>query len=160
MNCPDKEALSAYLDRQASPAEARDILAHLEKCGACGSRLKVMKAMKAAVASAVDVPPMPEDLRRALEGLAPHREPGWRRFLDELAAGWRRPAAAAALSLAAVLVMVWAARRSADRQRELPVEMLLAAHDQYALTVPLAAEERIVSETPPEEDWTEGPDEG
>ncbi|MBI5242954.1 MAG: hypothetical protein HY922_04615, partial [Elusimicrobia bacterium] len=70
--------------------------------------------------------------------------------------------AAVSLSLAAALVLVWAARRSGDRPQELPVEMLLAAHDQYALTVPLAAEERIVSDMPAQfdEDWTEGPDEG
>jgi len=154
MNCPDKEALSAYLDGEAEAPEARALAAHMEECSPCRSRINVLKALKAAVSAAVPVPPMPDDLRRALQGMVRRPEPWWKRIIEEAGAGLMRPAAALSFSMAAVLALTWVVRNRRDERRldELPVETLLAAHNQYALTMPLAAEERIIAELPVESD--------
>jgi len=147
MNCPDKEALSAYLDGETGGSESAALAGHLEGCGLCRARLKTLRAVKAAVSAAVQAPPMPADLRRALQDMIPRPAPWWRRLLGE-GAGPLRPAAAVSFCLAAALALVWAARHRPGRSSrdELPVEMLLAAHSQYELTMPLAPEERIVAD--------------
>ncbi|HAH05866.1 MAG TPA: hypothetical protein DCM05_04940 [Elusimicrobia bacterium] len=140
MNCPDRDLLSAYVDGELSPSEARELEGHLGACGRCRSKVKTFRALKAAVSAAAPAPAMPDDLKRTLRGMAARRgEPAWKRSLSELAFGWKSPAAAAAFSLAAVLAVVWAVRRPAPEREELPVEMLLAAHSEYAKTLPLAA---------------------
>ena len=105
---------------------------------------------------------MPEDLRRALQGMIPRPAPWWKTLLGELGAGLMRPAAALSFSLAAALTIVWLVRHrpGPSHQDELPVEMLLAAHNQYALTMPLAPEERIVADLPAQfdEETTGGAD--
>jgi anti-sigma factor RsiW len=156
MTCPDKELLSAFADGELASSEAHGVEDHLKECGRCRSRVKTLRALKAAVSAAAPSPAMPEDLRRVLQGMAARpAASGWKRFFHELGAGWAGAATAAAFSLAAVLAVVWVVRqRPPDRQEELPLEMLLAAHNQYARTMPLAPEEGLVAGMPEEE----GPD--
>ena len=73
-----------------------------------------------------------------------------RRTLRERLAGLLRPGPvglgfATAMAAAAVAVVV---RLTGGGGEDLTMEELLAAHDEYALTMPLAPKERILSELP------------
>lgn len=148
--CPPGEALSAYADRQTSPLERSLLEAHLGLCEECRRDLRALDALKRAVAAA-PAPAMPHELRSALEGMAraakaasaPPRTPlaGW--------PDWRllvRPAALVPLAAAALFLLALCFRGRAGREPEpgleLPVELLTAAHDEYARTMPLASAER------------------
>jgi hypothetical protein len=142
MNCPGPERLSIFLDEGAADGELPE---HLASCGSCRARLRTLRALKAAAARAVVVPPMPADLAEKLLEMGP-REPEpwpWRRALG----GWIwRPSAVVSMGLAAFAAAIWAFHRG--EAEVLPLETLLAAHDQYALTMPLASAEAIVARMP------------
>ncbi len=145
--CLEKELLSAYIDREATPAEERRVQLHLADCEGCRRALRLLGRLKVAVRSQ-PVPPLPADLRASLEGMAVSvRKPtGWRAFWEfALVLPGRRMSYAAAAALAGALCVLAWRQRSAT---VIPVEVILAAHNQYALTMPLAAREKIMSDLP------------
>ncbi len=137
-----RELLEAYADRQASAAEAAQVESHLESCAACRKGLRWIAASKIAIRQ-VETPAMPKDLKRALLEEAARRQPavqmGWLRILCEL---WQKhpwqAGLATACAAAAVLLI---ARLSGPRSETLPLDVVLAAHNEYARTLPLANEE-------------------
>ncbi|MFA5139303.1 MAG: zf-HC2 domain-containing protein [Elusimicrobiota bacterium] len=147
MRCPDNEQWSAYADREAEPEEARSLEAHLSGCEVCRLTLRSLRAAKR-VLGAEPVPAMPADLRRSLRRSIRDMRPApdersWRILLG----GWLRPAAAFSLAAAALLFVLWM-KRPVPRPTEaqaVPADLLLAAHDRFAMTIPLASAEVIVS---------------
>ncbi|MBI3296795.1 MAG: zf-HC2 domain-containing protein [Elusimicrobia bacterium] len=143
MSCPSFETLSAYADREASPAETALLAAHAPACPACSRMLALIAAERRSL-SALPVPSMPPDLTASLLALTARR-PWWETLLSELRAGFAQPTGAvAAAALAVVAVLVWGRREpppAAVAELEVPVEVLMAAHRRYALSMPL---------TPPE----------
>lgn len=158
MDCPEFEAWSAYADGETAPAESRKLKEHLESCKGCSRKLRSLQAQKSSLASAA-VPAMPADLSAKLRGLsdtmpreaAEEEVSSWTRWLGEIKAGLSRPASA--FSLAAVVCLaffLWAKNSGVFLPRlEVPVDLLIAAHNQYALTLPLAPAEKIIVEMPP-----------
>jgi anti-sigma factor (TIGR02949 family) len=138
MKCEDIEALvGALLDGELSPSEAERARRHVETCARCGRRAKLVAALKKAVRRA-PAPAAPPELKAVL--LAQARAIRARRA-EPRSAPWRsvwlRPSgigAAAALAFAAAAVVVLARRP----QQVVPIDWMLAAHDEYALTMPLS----------------------
>ena len=148
MKCPEPEVLSAYADREASPEERGRVERHLAGCPACRTSLSVLVRLKDSVRLQPD-PPMPAALRAALDSMAaeiPRAEVvAWR---ESLFAGWihLRPAWGLGLAAAGVALLAWS---GGDRDAEnVPLDLILAAHRQYALTLPLAETESILSQLP------------
>jgi len=155
--CPLPEAWSAYVDRETAPGESLALRAHLESCPVCRLEVRAIQAGRKALRAA-PVPAMPDDLRRTLEGMAARRYPAppaasaapwglpaWVRFL--LSPAVLAPAAASAL-----LAALWLGRREPPRLElaaepvELPMELVVSAHNRYALTLPLAPADELFSE--------------
>ncbi|MCX5789281.1 MAG: zf-HC2 domain-containing protein [Elusimicrobia bacterium] len=160
-DCPRRDLLSAYVDREANPSEERRVDLHLADCAACRAQVRSLGRLKAAVRNQ-PVPPMPADLRESLMamaraaqrradgGFAARLSAAWREALDasaRAAAALRaRPAWGAALA-ALLLTVAWGGWQL-NRRTFVPVDLILAAHNQYARTMPLASTEKIMSEMP------------
>ena len=92
---------------------------------------------------------MPADVRGVLEDTAARFQAGRLPWLQALGAVVAPRAAAAALAVAVFLsVALWSRRTESPAFVEVPVEFLTAAHEQYALTLPLAPSERIFADMP------------
>ncbi|MBI5201109.1 MAG: zf-HC2 domain-containing protein [Elusimicrobia bacterium] len=151
--CPAGELLSAYVDREANPSEERRIDLHLADCGACRSRVRSLGRLKTAVRNQ-PLPPLPAALKADLLALArdaqARAEGSWRgrikAFFELLAASVATPAGAAAAA-ALLLALAWGGWRF-GAGTNVPVDFVLAAHNEYARTMPLAATERIMTELP------------
>jgi anti-sigma factor RsiW len=149
------------VDREANPSEERRVDLHLADCTACRAQVRSLGRLKAAVRNQ-PVPPMPADLREslmAMAGAAQARAEGG--FAARLSAVWRlavetsaqaaallrqRPAWGAALA-GLLLALAWGGVRL-NQRTVVPVDMILAAHNQYARTMPLASTEKIMSDLP------------
>lgn len=142
MNCPDAELLSAVLDGEASEAETRSLDRHLGGCAACRSLAAELRGLKAAL-EAQPVPPMPGDLRASLERMAAEVSRPRAPARAWLRAGLWRPALALSLACAALLLAV--IRRPGP---EIPLDLVLAAHEQYERRLPLAPTEQILAGLP------------
>lgn len=135
-----EEALSAFVDGQAEPAEAEAVGLHLKTCPDCARQLRWLKAAKAGL-QALPQPAMPADLKAALLRAVRPKEPAlaaaWRRLQE----AFRTPAgygmSAAFAAACAVLVF------NTGPAEELALEDALAAHSAYALTMPASSPETL-----------------
>ena len=155
MSCPDIETLSAFADHESPPMERRAVLAHLSLCRACGRRVRVIAACAAAVRRAPR-PEMPRSLHlellrsaRSIARKHDRAEAGSPRAGRLASAGWPmrplwRPAFGLAAAASAALVL-WCAPRLFPPRVEVPLELLMTAHNRYALTMPLAPSETLLS---------------
>ncbi|MFH1723569.1 MAG: zf-HC2 domain-containing protein [Elusimicrobiota bacterium] len=172
MNCPEFESLSAYIDGEAAPGEAGLVKTHLDGCARCRLTLRTLRTGKASL-RALPVPAMPSDLRAVLgslaprplgrgaqawKGSAPRRGPAatpeaggfWRTVVREVRAGLAHPVSALSFAaVASVALFFWARGSGMLMPRlDLPADLLMAAHNQYALTVPLAPADKILTDLP------------
>ena len=159
--CPPRELLSAYVDREANPSEERRVDIHLADCGACRARVRSLGRLKTAVRNQ-PVPPLPAELRQDLLRLAREADARvrgnlWSRVaealesagkaLSQAPAAFRQRPAWGAAAAAALLTLAWGGWRLQVRTT-VPVDFVLAAHNQYSRTMPLAATEKIMSDLP------------
>lgn len=149
MRCEDlDELLSAAADDELSAQEAASLEGHLRSCRRCRSRAKLLGAMKRAVRRA-PASGLPEDVKNALLAEARKADARFPDPAPALPAGpvWRRPASwgAAAMFAAGAVLAVWVWR---GRAAVIPIDMMLAAHDEYALTMPLAQSAQVTPFTP------------
>lgn len=164
-DCPSPDLLSAYVDREASPAEERRVGVHLAGCGSCREGVRALARLKLSVRNQ-PAPPMPADFKRELLAAARATDAEVRRELGREAArreaadwlgalagafGHARGWAAAAALLALAGAGGWRLTRPAAVP--LPVGFILAAHNQYVRTMPLAPTEKILSELPVQISW-------
>jgi len=132
MNCQDyQELLSAYLDRELSQEDQKDVAHHLESCAVCLGEMKALLAIKEQVRG-VHLPSMPADLVAQIESQTLFRAPWW-----EKARIWGVPALAlaAALGVWALLYMRTAAGPRVPPNMpvaRLPVEQMPAEHPLVA----------------------------
>lgn len=163
-DCPSRELLSAYVDREANPSEERRVGLHLADCSACRAQVRALTRLKVSVRNQ-PLPAMPAELRkellaaaraadreRELERAGPFdllRSGAWLEALSRLlplrayGPGW---AAAAAALLVAIGLGAWRVTRAAGTP--VPVDFILAAHNQYVRTMPVAPTEKIMAELP------------
>ncbi|MDQ7828689.1 MAG: zf-HC2 domain-containing protein [Armatimonadota bacterium] len=129
--------LSAYLDRELTPEEARAVERHLDGCPACREELEALRQTRALL-RALPERPLPEDfwpeLRRTLQREAAPRTrglPAVRAWLDAIRA---RPAPALAVVAVVLLLAVTLVRGQLDRLRaaEFGLDLLVREH---AITV-------------------------
>lgn len=162
--CPDRESLCAFADGEAGTQE--DILRrHAEHCVSCRRRLELIRASKAAL-GALPAPAMPRDLALRLAAMRPAgpvpREAGHGMSRSHLFAALRSRSSVAAMAVVACLALVlWVRQEGLLLARlDVPADLLIAAHHQYALTLPLSPQEKILSEMPVRlaGGWTEGRD--
>ena len=145
MRCEEMpDLLSAVVDGEAGVRERALVDDHLSDCAACRRELRLLRGMKAAIRP-VDSPPIPAGLKAALLREAARRKPSvargvWPGLAERLRVRPLRYGLAAAFSAAVLLI---ALRFSAGRDEEVPLAAMLAAHDDYALTMPLAPREQI-----------------
>lgn len=160
MSCDKfEEKISAFVDKELSDSDAEEISRHIEACGRCRREALVQEKMKS-VARTIKAPPMPDSLRQALLAQAAkiqRRETfSWWRWL---AAQWQIPSirygAASAFAAASIAFAVV----SSGRDEELPLDVLLAAHDQYSMTMPLAPAEAVLARLPEKMSSTQDSDE-
>lgn len=143
MKCPDDELLSAYADREAGLLERFRVRRHAASCPRCRAGLKLASRMKAELAAA-PVPAMPEALARALEGMLPVG-PG------PVPARSARPLSAALAFAAACAALLMLARRDRTPAAEdVALDELVAAHESYSGTLPLAQAGTLLAELPEE----------
>jgi len=147
MSCPDAATLSAFVDEETDRRETRTVERHADGCPLCRRKLASMRAAKSAL-RALPVPPLPADLAAELASLGGGVErAGVLQVLRE-ALFSRRTLAACALA-ACVVLMLWVRQAGLLVARlDVPADLLMAAHNQYALTMPLAPSEQILSEMP------------
>lgn len=129
--------LSAYLDRELTPEEARAVERHLEGCPACQEELEALRQTRALL-RALPARPLPEDfwpeLRRTLQRQAAPRARGLTALGAWVDALRRRPAPALAVLAIVVLAAVTLVRGQLDRLRaaEFGLDLLVREH---AITV-------------------------
>lgn len=148
MTCLDPQVLSAYMDKEATPIEEASVVDHLQSCRACHTRLESMKAARSALKT-FSVPAMPPDLAvrlAAMQPMPPVRSSAWAVFLGGVTAR----SSMVTLALAACLAVAFWVKQSGMlvERVDLPADLLTAAHNQYALTMPLAPAEKILSDMP------------
>jgi anti-sigma factor RsiW len=140
-----RENLSAYADGDLGPAEKISADAHLAGCAGCRAELRFIQKAKAAIAGSPS-PRMPESLKQALldEARRRGRQEAPRPSLWSIPA-FRYPAAALAATFAALLVVL-----AVNRENQRPTISLdaMAAHEEYALSRPLAPADIIYSRLP------------
>ncbi len=141
MNCQEmQEKIGAFADGEASPREAWDVDRHLDACRACRRSLRLALSLKAAIRRAPS-PALPAELRASLlkeAALAePSRKSAGSRILRPLGFGL---ATAMAFGALALVVRFWAA------EDEVPMEVILAAHEDYERTRPLAVRKLILTD--------------
>lgn len=151
MKCEDMdELLQAYADGEASADEQSAVAGHLDGCARCRKTLRWIEATKA-VAAGLQAPAMPADLKKnLLAAVAVRRRaaavPTW---LDRAREFWEanpwRTGAAIAFAAASLAVAVRLLPQPAE---ELPLDAVLAAHNEYARAMPLSSEEQILSGLP------------
>lgn len=138
-----EETISALIDEEASPSEQVRLRDHLAGCVPCRRYVEILKGFKS-VSGAAPALAMPDDLRRRLIGEA-----------RRLQAAAQRPSiwnwklvgygAASALAFASLLLVYQAKNSSKD---DVPLDVLLAAHNRYAMTMPLAGHEKVLADIP------------
>ncbi|MFH2203213.1 MAG: zf-HC2 domain-containing protein [Elusimicrobiota bacterium] len=147
MSCPKFDILSAYIDAETGGVQTRSVEAHVDECAACRRKLASMRAAKTALRE-LPVPALPADLAAelaALGGGVPRRG-----MLEVLRTALSMRNTVAAFALAAgIAFMLWVRQAGLLVPRlDVPADLLMAAHNQYALTMPLAPSEKILSEMP------------
>ncbi|MBI4387368.1 MAG: zf-HC2 domain-containing protein [Elusimicrobia bacterium] len=147
MSCEPEDVLSAYADGELDPARRARVDAHVSGCGSCKTTVRLFARFKEGLRSEA-APEMPASLRRSLEEMVGARDAptGW---LDRLASSnfvWRRAVVAALCACAVLAAALW--RGSVFGDVEVPMDLVLAAHDRYALTMPLASQETILARLP------------
>ncbi len=130
----DEELLTAFADGAATSDEAARVSRHLESCADCARELRWLKAGKAALA-ALPRPALPPELRAVLMNEAKKRQ---RTRLKEFLSWLTEASLPRGLGLAFAAATVFLL---AGRSEEVPLEDLLAAHEEYAATLPAAPRE-------------------
>jgi hypothetical protein len=128
------DALSAYLDDELSPAERREVAAHLATCGSCARHLRELSAVDSL---ARDLPPAaaPAGYHEALPGRVRQRLRAGRPLAARAPWVWPLAAALALAVLAPLVLQQGRYRRSpAAEQRAKPV----AAAPESTATAPPA----------------------
>jgi len=107
MSCDfDRAALAAYLDGESSPERSAEAQQHLRTCTECAAEIAAMVSLRRQTRAAGSRFKPPADFRRKVQAQVGSRRPGFPAM---------RFAAAAALSLAAlILVIVWARQDAAQ----------------------------------------------
>ncbi|MBI4347153.1 MAG: zf-HC2 domain-containing protein [Elusimicrobia bacterium] len=176
--CPPGALLSAYVDREVDPSEERRVGLHLAGCGGCRARVRSLGRLKLAMRHrpTPSMPAdLREDLLRMARDADARRRARrspWARLSEaalELAAGLRARPAWAAAGAALLLTVALAGRRIQARPEALTqgpealtqgpealtqgpeavsVDFVLAAHNEYSRTLPLASTEKIMTELP------------
>ncbi|OGR87868.1 MAG: hypothetical protein A3J74_06335 [Elusimicrobia bacterium RIFCSPHIGHO2_02_FULL_57_9] len=141
MECRElKELLSAYADGQASSEEQVLLLAHLEGCPACRRELKLFQTMKTALRR-VCSPAVPADLRAALLAQAARRRSKPTPWLKRAPVG-----VGFSLAFAAAVLAIGVEQFESRQADSISVDAMLAAHNEYALTMPLCPQELVLSD--------------
>ncbi|HVA67275.1 MAG TPA: zf-HC2 domain-containing protein [Elusimicrobiota bacterium] len=141
-----RENLSAYADGALGPAEKTSADAHLAECAQCRAELRFIQSAKAAIAG-VPAPRLPADLKQTLlaEARRRTRQESPRPSFWSVPA-FRYPAAALAATFAALIAILAVSRE--DRRPSISLDAMLAAHEEYALSRPLAPADIIYSRLP------------
>ncbi len=120
--CPfPYETLSSYVDGEVSLDAESSLRRHLDICPSCRRKVEALLTLKAIVAGATEVRPVPHTLRERLSAI----EPG--------AAAWTRlPAALAAIAACAILVVAasfwWTGRQG---HTDSAISTLVADHIHF-----------------------------
>ncbi len=128
------EELSAYLDGELAPEEARAFQHHLSSCASCQEKMKVLSALEEAVTRSAEVSRAPQTLYRYVSSLA--RPSLWSSFCH---AWTMKTALAFVLILAVTSVAGWWWQRGREGKYEELAQVLVATHIHY-LHVPDALE--------------------
>jgi anti-sigma factor RsiW len=123
--CPKMEELSAYIDGALRRDEELSLRFHLDDCGSCREKVKVLLALKDTVARNAEFYPVPAILR---ESLRSRLQPSPWSFLRR---PWvLRPVIAFALLLAVVSVAWWWRDGGTQQRYEAIARALVADHMQ------------------------------
>ncbi|HVE14060.1 MAG TPA: hypothetical protein VNI01_11740 [Elusimicrobiota bacterium] len=148
MSCLSWEEVCDSLHGEGGASFLERARAHLSGCAACSAEAGSAERTRLR-AELLPVPPMPRELRAALVAMAREadaaRRPGWR---ERLAAAGLAPAALAAAAAAAALFLGARGPAPLEAKIEVPLDLLIAAHQQYARTLPLSAPDELETRMP------------
>jgi anti-sigma factor RsiW len=158
-DCQDMgQLLEAYADEEVTAAERKIVSLHVHSCPLCRKKLRWIEATKASLRG-VAAPAMPADLKRTLlDEAARHRRakevPG---FLGRLQGIWHtRPWEIGFAAAFAATALIVAARLSVGETVVLPLDSVLAAHNDYVRTMPLSSQDQLLPEVADRIDAGEG----
>lgn len=160
MSCDNfEEKISAFVDKELSPSETVSVARHIETCAQCHREVRLLGKMKS-VARGIAGPAMPDSLRQTL--LAQARKSQRREAFSLwrwLCAQWQIPSIRYGTASAFAAASIALAVVSSGSNEELPIDVLLAAHDQYSMTMPLAPAEAVLARLPERMDASQDSDE-
>ena len=140
MSCQEiEELLSAYVDREVRSEEKKTLERHLKFCLDCQRRVSWLGKLKEVVRQ-VPSPPIPSELYETLLGEAAQRRSPKSQAL--LGSSLLRYSLATVFAVVVVFILSGFPTGSS---KDLSLEVLLAAHNQYAVTLPFAPKEVIIS---------------
>ena len=96
LSCHECERyIPVFLDHALEVKESLDVQAHLQSCLSCHDRAESERRLRTFVRQFVDVPPPPEEIKRAiiLRAMQDERRGGWRARAHAKAGHGRRPIA-------------------------------------------------------------------
>jgi anti-sigma factor RsiW len=139
MTCPLwEDQLNAFVDGELHGSEKEDLIHHLRSCAACQRGRELLVIIKQSVSVAIPCPQTPPELsmellRKAAEIKRPSlKEP---RFTWPLSWGLGLAFAAALIAFGLGIF------QRPPQKQELSLNWILAAHNKYAMSLPLSQQE-------------------
>jgi anti-sigma factor RsiW len=135
-----EENLNAFVDGELKGEEKEKTLLHLSQCPSCQKEKELLLLLKKGAASANHIPATPQSLGQEIisslksENFPPKRNPNPRPFKLTLIGGLGFAAAAAFLVLRSRLF-------PAPPPEPVSLNWILAAHNEYAMSLPLSQTE-------------------
>ena len=149
MSCEYEEDLTAYVDEELQPLQARRLEDHLPGCGSCTETLALLKRTVAAVEAMPAFSPSAQLRRDVLDRISAEPAPFWER----LRAFLRPPVLVPALSAAALLAIGVVAMRGGrnDPRPDAPVLVADISELELAQNLELVEDLDVVGLESPED---------
>jgi ferric-dicitrate binding protein FerR (iron transport regulator) len=135
MNCLQRDEITRLADGELTPTQAQVAQLHAVSCTSCRLWLDSLRAEKQALRN-LSAPAMPADLQASLLAMSPPPQRQAPRLL-------------ALAAVAACAVFLWTRLEVFTPGVEISADYLTEAHHQYALTLPLAPTEKLMTEAAP-----------
>ncbi len=133
-----EESLNAFVDGELQGSEKEELMSHLRSCSACQSERELLSALKQSVGAALPCPQTPPEL--SMELLKKASEMG-RLKAKSVRFAWPFSWGLGLAFAAAVIALGLGISRQIHPPQEVSLDWILAAHNEYAMSLPLSQQE-------------------